>query len=152
MEYRRLGSSNLHVSAICLGTMTFGQQNTEAEAHAQLDHAVAHGINFIDSAEMYPVPPRADTVTRTETIVGNWLKKQPRDQIILGTKVAGPRRNMEWIRGGPKSLDRANIRTAVEGSTDTSSGGAPSSFPRTNAAAVIRAGSISRFSRNHSSL
>lgn len=116
MEYRRLGSSNLNVSAICLGTMTFGQQNTEAEAHAQLDHAVAHGINFIDTAEMYPVPPRADTVTRTETIVGNWLKKQSRDQIILGTKVAGPRRNMEWIRGGPESMDRTNIRAAIEGS------------------------------------
>jgi aryl-alcohol dehydrogenase-like predicted oxidoreductase len=116
MEYRRLGSSNLNVSAICLGTMTFGQQNSEAEAHAQLDYAVAHGINFIDTAEMYPVPPRADTVTRTETIVGNWLKNQPRDKIILGTKVAGPRRNMEWIRGGPKSMDRANIRAAIEGS------------------------------------
>lgn len=116
MEYRRLGSIDLNVSAICLGTMTFGQQNTEAEAHAQLDYAVAHGINFIDTAEMYPVPPRADTVTRTETIVGNWLKKQPRDKIILGTKIAGPRRNMEWIRGGPKSIDRTNIRAAIEGS------------------------------------
>lgn len=116
MEYHRLGSSDLNVSAICLGTMTFGQQNPEAEAHAQLDYAVAHGINFIDTAEMYPVPPRAETVTRTETIVGNWLKRQPRDQVILGTKVTGPRRNMEWIRSGPKSLDRANIRAAIEGS------------------------------------
>ncbi len=116
MEYRRLGNSDLEVSAVCLGTMTFGQQNSEIEAHAQLDHAVAHGINFIDTAEMYPVPPRAETVTRTEAIVGNWLKKQPRDKVILATKVAGPRRNMGWIRGGPQSLDRANIRAAIEGS------------------------------------
>jgi aryl-alcohol dehydrogenase-like predicted oxidoreductase len=116
MEYRRLGNSNLDVSAVCLGTMTFGDQNTEAEAHAQLDYAISQGINFIDTAEMYPVPPKAETCTRTETIVGNWLKKQPRDKIILGTKVAGPRRKMEWIRSGPKSLDRTNIREAVEGS------------------------------------
>ena len=116
MEYRRLGTSDLNVSAVCLGTMTFGQQNTEAEAHAQLDYAVSRGINFIDTAEMYPVPPRAETCTRTETIVGSWLKKQPRDKIILGTKVAGPSRGVEWIRGGPKSLDRANIRAAIEGS------------------------------------
>jgi aryl-alcohol dehydrogenase-like predicted oxidoreductase len=116
MQYRQLGTSDLKVSAVCLGTMTFGQQNSEAEAHAQLDYAVSRGINFIDTAEMYPVPPRAETCTRTETIVGNWLRKQPRDRIILATKVAGPRRNMHWIRGGPKALDRANIRAAVEGS------------------------------------
>lgn len=116
MEYRTLGNSTLNVSAICLGTMTFGQQNTEAEAHAQLDYAVSRGINFIDTAEMYPVPPRADTVTRTETIVGKWLRQQPRDKIILGTKVAGPRRNMAWIRNGPPALDRTNIRLAIEGS------------------------------------
>ena len=116
MEYRTLGQSDLNVSAVCLGTMTFGQQNNEAEAHAQLDYAFQQGVNFIDTAEMYPVPPRAETVTRTETIVGTWLKQQPRDQVILATKVAGPRRNMEWIRGGPSALDRTNIRAAVEGS------------------------------------
>jgi aryl-alcohol dehydrogenase-like predicted oxidoreductase len=116
MDYRRLGTSDLEVSAVCLGTMTFGQQNSEAEAHAQLDYALSRGINFIDTAEMYPVPPRAETVHLTETIVGNWLKKQPREKIILGTKVTGPRRGMEWIRGGPKALDRTNIRAAVEGS------------------------------------
>ncbi len=116
MEYRQLGSSDLKVSAVCLGTMTFGDQNTEAEAHAQLDYATQNGINFIDTAEMYPVPPKAETYTRTETIVGNWLKKQPRDKIILGTKVSGANRNLEWIRGGPLSLDRANIREAIEGS------------------------------------
>jgi len=116
MELRQLGSSELMVSAVCLGTMTFGQQNSEAEAHAQLDHVFAHGINFLDAAEMYPVPPRAETVTRTETIVGNWLRRQPRDKVILATKVAGPRRKMDWIRGGPRALDRDNIRAAVEGS------------------------------------
>jgi len=116
MEYTRLGNSELTVSKICLGTMTYGDQNTEAEAHAQLDYALAQGINFIDTAEMYPVPPKAETYTRTETMVGTWLKKQPRDRIILGSKVAGPRRGMDWIRSGPPSLDRANIRAAVEGS------------------------------------
>ncbi len=116
MDYRRLGRSDLKVSALCLGTMTWGQQNTAAEAHAQLDLAFAQGVNFIDTAEMYPVPPRAETCTRTETILGEWLAHRPRDQVILATKVAGPRRNMPWIRGGPKSLDRLNIREAIEGS------------------------------------
>ena len=116
MEYRTLGTSDLNVSAVCLGTMTFGEQNTEAEAHAQLDYAFGRGINFIDTAEMYPVPPRAETYTRTETIVGNWLKHQPRDKVILATKIAGPRRNLQWVRGGPRAIDRANIREAVDGS------------------------------------
>ncbi len=80
MDYRRLGTSDLQVSAVCLGTMTFGQQNTETEAHEQLDYAFAQGVNFLDTAEMYPVPPRADTVHRTESIVGNWLHRQPRDR------------------------------------------------------------------------
>lgn len=116
MEYRRLGDSDLAVSAICLGTMTFGEQNSEAEAHAQLDLALDRGVNFIDTAEMYPVPPRAETVTRTEVMVGNWLRGKPRERIIVATKVAGPRRGMHWIRGGPQALDRTNIRAAVEGS------------------------------------
>ncbi|MCB5207845.1 aldo/keto reductase [Methylovorus mays] len=116
MQLRPLAHTDLHVSPICLGTMTFGDQNTEAEAHQQLDYAVAQGINFIDTAEMYPVPPKAETYTRTETMVGNWLKHQPRDKIILSGKVAGPRRGLGWIRGGPPSLDRANIRAAIEGS------------------------------------
>lgn len=116
MEYRNLGKTDLKVSAICLGTMTYGDQNTEAEAHEQLDYALSQGINFIDTAEMYPVPPKAETFTRTETMVGTWLKKQARDKIILGGKVAGPRRGLNWIRGGPPKLDRANIRAAIEGS------------------------------------
>lgn len=116
MELRNLGTSDLRVSSVCLGTMTFGQQNPEAEAHAQLDAAFARGVNFIDAAEMYPVPARADTYGRTESIVGSWLRGRPRDSVVLATKVAGPARNMAWIRGGPASLDRANIRAAVEAS------------------------------------
>lgn len=119
MEYRRLGTTPLQVSAVCLGTMTFGEQTSEADAHAQLDYAMSRGVNFIDTAEMYPVPPRAETFTRTETIVGNWLRKRRkrrRDSVILATKVAGPRRGMQWIRGGPRALDGANIRAAIEGS------------------------------------
>lgn len=116
MEYRRIGISDLNVSTVCLGTMTYGEQNGEAEAHVQMDYAFDRGINFIDTAEMYPVPPRAETCTRTETIVGNWLKKRGRDKVILATKVAGPRRGMDWIRGGPKALDRDNIRAAIDGS------------------------------------
>jgi aryl-alcohol dehydrogenase-like predicted oxidoreductase len=116
MEYRTLGDSELKVSAVCLGTMTFGEQNSESEAHEQLDHAVERGVNFVDTAEMYPVPPKADTVHRTESIVGNWLKRQPREAVVLATKVTGPRRAMGWIRGGPVALNRDNIRTALEGS------------------------------------
>lgn len=116
MEYRQLGHSDLNVSAICLGTMTYGDQNTEAEAHEQLSYAVDQGINFIDTAEMYPVPPKAETCTRTETMIGTWLKHQARDQLIINTKIAGPRRGIHWIRNGPASLDRANIREALEGS------------------------------------
>jgi aryl-alcohol dehydrogenase-like predicted oxidoreductase len=116
MEYTKLGNTDIEVSKVCLGTMTFGDQNTEAEAHEQLDYALAQGINFIDTAEMYPVPPKAETVTRTETIIGPWLKRQARDQIILGSKVAGRNRQMSWIRNGDDSLKPANIRLAIEGS------------------------------------
>jgi aryl-alcohol dehydrogenase-like predicted oxidoreductase len=93
MEYRTLPGSTLHVSAICLGTMTFGQQNSEAEGHAQLDYAFARGVNFIDTAEMYPVPPRADTVHATERIVGSWLVRQDRDKVVLATKATGASRD-----------------------------------------------------------
>lgn len=116
MDYRQLGGSDLEVSAICLGTMTFGQQNDEAEAHAQLDRAMDRGVNFIDTAEMYPVPASPETCYRTEHIVGAWLRRQPRDEIVLATKVAGPRRAMNWLRGGPGGLDRANIVEALDGS------------------------------------
>lgn len=116
MEYRRLGKSDLTVSAICLGTMTFGEQNSEAEAHAQLDWALAHGINFIDTAEMYPVPPRAETYGQTEAIIGRWLRRQDRSKIVLATKAAGPARSLTWIRGGPTGFDEKNLTEALEGS------------------------------------
>lgn len=111
-----LGRNGPSIPEICLGTMTFGEQTAEADAHAQLDYALAHGVNFIDTAEMYAVPPRAETYGATETIVGNWLRRQPRDKVFLATKVAGPARSLTWIRNGPPALDRANIRAAIEGS------------------------------------
>ncbi|MBL8482329.1 MAG: aldo/keto reductase [Rhodocyclaceae bacterium] len=116
MHYRRLGTSQLEVSEICLGTMTFGQQTALPDAHAQLDFACAQGINFIDCAEMYPVPTRAETSGQTESIVGAWLQRQPRDKLVVATKAAGPARSLHWIRNGPRALDRANLREALEGS------------------------------------
>lgn len=116
MQNRPLGTSQLSIPPVCLGTMTYGQQTGEADAHAQLDLALERGINFIDTAEMYAVPPSAETCGATETIVGRWLKRQQRDRIILATKVAGPARAINWIRGGPPALDRANIHAALEGS------------------------------------
>lgn len=116
MKYNKLGNTDLEVSEISLGTMTFGQQNTQSDACAQLDYAIAQGVNFIDTAEMYPVPAKAETQGRTEEYVGKWLHKQARDKIILATKVTGPARGMDWIRNGPLSIDRANILSAVEGS------------------------------------
>lgn len=117
METRPLGRTGLNVSVICLGTMTFGEQNSEAEAHEQLDYAVDQGINFIDTAEMYPVPPRAETQGRTEAHVGSWLAKRGRrDDLIIATKVAGPGQ-MDWIRGGPR-LDSAQIGAAIDTSLE----------------------------------
>lgn len=115
MEYRRLGSSDLNVSSLALGTMTFGEQNSEADAHAQLDYAIAHGINFIDTAEMYPVAPRAETVHRTESHIGTWLKQQQRDKLIVATKIAGPARGFSWIRGTPR-INREHLTAAIDGS------------------------------------
>jgi aryl-alcohol dehydrogenase-like predicted oxidoreductase len=116
MQFRPLGRSGLNVSLICLGTMTWGRQNTEAEAHAQLDYALGRGINFIDAAEMYPVPPGAETHGRTEQFIGTWLKnRKDRDKIVLATKVAARGRDFEWLRGGPR-LDRKNITAALDAS------------------------------------
>lgn len=104
------------MSAICLGTMTFGQQNTEAEAHQQLDRAVAAGINFIDTAEMYPVPPRAETQGRTESYVGSWLKQQKRDDLVIATKVTGAgRSSLNHVRGGPR-VTRDQVHRAIDDS------------------------------------
>ena len=116
MDYTTLGDSGIRVSKITLGTMTYGDQNTQQDAEQQLDFALAQGINLIDTAEMYPVPPRAETVTRTETMLGHWIRKQARDRFVLASKVAGPRRGMHWIRGGPSGMDRDNIRQAVHDS------------------------------------
>lgn len=116
MEKRTLGRTDLSVSLICLGTMTWGQQNTEQEAFQQLDYAVDKGINFIDAAEMYPVPPRPETQGRTETYLGNWLRKRGRrDDLVVASKVAGPGNGLTYLRGGPR-LTRDHIRTAVEDS------------------------------------
>ena len=113
MDYRTLPGTDLRVSALCLGTMTWGEQNSEAEAHAQLDYAVAQGINFIDTAEMYPVPPNATTQGRSETYLGNWLARRGRDGLVIATKVAGPGRR-PWIRNGRTDLTRGVIAEAVE--------------------------------------
>jgi aryl-alcohol dehydrogenase-like predicted oxidoreductase len=115
MEYRQLGSSELNVSALCLGTMTFGEQNSERDAHAQLDLAISRGINFIDTAEMYPVAPRAETQGKTELYIGSWLKNQQRDKLILATKIAGPARGFSWIRNGPR-INREHLNAAVDAS------------------------------------
>ena len=117
-EKRKLGRTGLDVTSICLGTMTWGQQNTEAEGHAQLDLAIGRGINFIDTAEMYSIPPKAETQGSTERIIGTWLKSRGgRERIVIASKVAG-RSSNDWLRPGgkPARLDEANIRYAVEGS------------------------------------
>jgi aryl-alcohol dehydrogenase (NADP+) len=116
MKLNKLANSDLVVSELCLGTMTFGEQNSPAEAHAQLDYAVANGINFIDAAEMYPVPAKAETQGRTESYIGEWLVKQPRDKLIVATKVGASNRDIAWLRGGPKALDEANINQALNAS------------------------------------
>ena len=116
MQTRPLGTTGIEVSRLCLGTMTFGEQNSEAEAHEQLDRAVAFGINFIDTAEMYPVPPRAETQGLTETYLGNWLASRgKRDDLVIASKVAGPGNSLGHLRGGPR-LTREHIREACENS------------------------------------
>ena len=118
MKTIQLGQSDLHVTPICLGTMTFGEQVDEPTAHAILDRSLERGVNFIDTAEMYAVPPRAETFNATENIIGHWLAKNPsaRQKLVLATKVAGPSRNMPWVRGGSPDLTAADIVAACEGS------------------------------------
>ncbi|MEE9101384.1 MULTISPECIES: NADP(H)-dependent aldo-keto reductase [Pseudomonas] len=117
MEYRPLGRTDLNVSALCLGTMTWGEQNTEGEAFAQIERAKAAGLNFIDTAEMYPVPPRAETYTRTEQIIGNWFRQRgDRADWVLASKVAGPGNSISHIRDGQLRHDRKNIVEALNGS------------------------------------
>lgn len=119
MEYRRLGDTDVNVSLICLGTMTYGEQNTLQEAHAQLDLALERGVNFIDCAEIYPVPPRQGTHGETERIVGAWLKARGvRDRVILATKVAGRADWLPYIRDGEPRLNRTHMEAALDGSLE----------------------------------
>ena len=117
MKTIQLGQSDLHVTPICLGTMTFGEQVGEADSHAILDRSLERGVNFIDTAEMYAVPARAPTFGATETIIGNWFAKRPgaRQKLVLASKVAGPSRGMPWIREG-KGMTAADIVASCEGS------------------------------------
>jgi len=117
MEYRRLGRTDLHVSSLCLGSMTWGEQNDEDEAFAQIDRARAAGINFLDTAEMYPVPPRAETYATTERYIGNYFSRHGgRAGWIVATKIAGPGNGITHIRDGQPRFNRAQIRSAVEAS------------------------------------
>lgn len=114
MNYRRLGTTDLNVSAICLGTMTWGVQNTEADGHEQMDYALAQGVNFFDTAEMYAVPPSPETYGKTESIIGSWFaKRKSRDKVILATKIAG--NGLKWIHNGG-DINRASITACVEAS------------------------------------
>jgi len=117
MQYRQLGKTGIEVSSICLGSMTWGEQNSEAEAFAQMDYALDQGINFFDTAELYAIPPKAETYGRTEEIIGAWLKKTGnRQRIVLASKVCGPTAWCEHIREGKARLDAKNIIAACEAS------------------------------------
>jgi aryl-alcohol dehydrogenase-like predicted oxidoreductase len=120
LDYRQIGDSDLHVSSLCFGTMLFGESTDEQTAYSLLNTAAEAGINFFDSAEMYPVPQSADTHGRSEIILGNWLKQLPqqqksRSEVVIATKISGPG-SMEWIRSGPSCIDAKNISEAIDGS------------------------------------
>ena len=113
MEFRKLGNTNLDVSLICLGTMTWGKQNDQNQAFEQMNYSVNQGINFFDTAEMYAVPSTKETYGTTETIIGNWFKQEKkREKIIVATKVTGP--GLSWIRGGGLQYTKENISIALE--------------------------------------
>ena len=115
MKFKKLGTTDLDVSLICLGTMTWGTQNTEKDAFEQMDYSIENGINFFDTAELYSVPPNSESYGKTETMIGNWFEKRKnREKIILATKVAGPGCN--WIRGGGNNFDEKTIGEAIDGS------------------------------------
>ncbi len=118
MRYKTIGNSNLKVSLICLGSMTWGEQNTEDEGHEQMDFALAEGVNFIDTAELYAIPARAETYGRTEEIIGTWLKaRRNRDKVIIASKMAGPGKGwVDHIRNGESRFDRKNIEIALNNS------------------------------------
>ncbi len=114
MRYNRLGRTNISVSSICLGTMTWGVQNTEVQAHEQMDYALEQGVNFFDTAELYSIPPSPETQGKTEEYIGTWFAKTGnRDKVILASKIVGT--GISWIRGGDK-IDRKNIHAALDGS------------------------------------
>jgi aryl-alcohol dehydrogenase-like predicted oxidoreductase len=115
MNYKKLGNTNIKVSTICLGTMTWGEQNTREEGFEQMDYALDQGVNFWDTAEIYSVPPKQETFGDTEVIIGDWFKKtKKRDKVILASKVCGPMR--EYVRGGGNQFGEKNITAALEGS------------------------------------
>ena len=115
MKFKTLGNTDLKVSLICLGTMTWGEQNTQEEAFQQMDFSVDREVNFFDTAELYAVPPKKETYTKTETMIGNWfVERKNRDKIILATKVAG--QGPSWIRGGGNQFNAKNMSEALEGS------------------------------------
>ena len=120
MKYRKLGTTDIDVSVICLGTMTWGEQNTQKDGFEQMDYAVERGINFFDTAEIYAVTPRKETYGKTEEIIGNWFKeKKNRDKIILTSKIASKAENdLQWIREGSKNLgfDKKNMNSAIDAS------------------------------------
>ena len=113
MNYKKLGNTNLDVSTICLGTMTWGEQNTQDEGFEQMDYALDQGVNFWDTAEIYSIPPKEETFGSTEEIIGNWFKQtKKRDKVILASKVCGPMR--EYVRGGGNQFGKKNISKALE--------------------------------------
>jgi len=119
MKYRKLGTTDIDVSAICLGTMTFGEQNSEIDGFQQMDYALDRGVNFFDTAELYPIMPRKETYGKTEEIIGKWLKERGnRDKIIIASKIASKSTGLEWIREGSNNLgfDKKNLNKAVEDS------------------------------------
>ena len=115
MKFRKLGTTDIDVSLICLGTMTWGTQNAERDAFEQMDYSISQGVNFFDTAEIYSVPPTSDSYGKTEVMIGNWFEKRKnRDKIILASKVAGP--GCDWIRGGGNNFDEKKIGEAIDGS------------------------------------
>ena len=117
MQYRKLGHTDIDVSVICLGSMTWGEQNTQEEACQQLDYAVEHGVNFIDTAEVYPSPMRAETQGKTEQHLGHWLKqRKDRDKLVIATKMTPAASYVSYLRGGKNRLDKKNMRLAVDAS------------------------------------
>ena len=115
MKYKKLGTTDLDVSLICLGTMTWGTQNSEKDAFEQMDYSLAEGVNFFDTAELYSVPPNSESYGKTEVMIGNWFEKRKnREKVILASKVAGP--GCKWIRGGKNNFDEKTIGEAIDGS------------------------------------